>query len=166
MGVDPTGRPYWYLLTNKHWFKNNYRIAALSLSYMLTLPVRHSTLWLVKCHEFKLCLSKWRTWKWAISTGGGRVSLLQDGRGVQAPDGAGCKLQDVWGFPRLSPELSFQVASCENHVHAIVNNYPFNSGLGLSGDFSVPLSDHEGGSVSRPSTQVEILCMKRKLFEQ
>jgi len=31
------------------------------------------------------------------------------------------------------------------------------SGLGLSGDFSVPLSDHEGVSVSRPSTQEEAL---------
>ena len=90
--VDPTGRPYWYLLTNKHWFKKNYRIAALSLSYMLMLPVRRSTLWLVKCHEFKLCLSKWRTRKWALSIGGGWVSLLQDGRRVQAPDGAGCKI--------------------------------------------------------------------------
>ena len=32
------------------------------------------------------------------------------------------------------------------------------SGLGLSGEFSVPLSDHDSGSVSRPSTQVKFEC--------
>ena len=53
---------------------------------------------------------------------------------------------------------------CENPVHCDVNNDPYSSGLGLSGNFSVPLSDHEGGSLTRPSTQVEILCMTLALF--
>ena len=53
---------------------------------------------------------------------------------------------------------------CENPVHCDVNNDPYSSGLGLSGNFSVPLSDHEGGSLTRPSTRVEILCMTLALF--
>ena len=85
-------------------------------------------------------------------------------------DGASCKLQDVLRIPKTLTRDGRVVIpggsmiKSANPVHCDVNNDPYSSGLGLSGNFSVPLSDHEGGSLTRPSTRVEILCMTLALF--